>query len=174
MKYWPIIRRDTVRCSLPEAFIAPRTVPTTAQQIPTKAIMTMNQRMLTVCDTDTPQHDLVSDGWTGWTWGSWPLWPPPGNTVCPAAPHSASLFPVLQQRNIFSFDNKQQIRMAWINARVELKKFYNQPGNLDNQGTQACEYWWITVDWAKHKHEHRLAQDPIMPGDPCCADEGSY
>jgi len=56
----PIIRSDTVRCSRPEAFIAPRTVPTTAQQIPTKAIMTMNQRMLTVWLTTTPQQVLVS------------------------------------------------------------------------------------------------------------------
>jgi hypothetical protein len=36
------MRRETVRCSLPEAFMAPRTVPTMAQQIPTKAIITMN------------------------------------------------------------------------------------------------------------------------------------
>ncbi len=38
--------------------MAPRTVPTTAQQMPTKAIMTMNQRIETVCVTITPQHDL--------------------------------------------------------------------------------------------------------------------
>jgi hypothetical protein len=38
----PIMRRETVRCSLPEAFMAPSTVPTMAQQIPTKAIITMN------------------------------------------------------------------------------------------------------------------------------------
>jgi hypothetical protein len=36
------MRRETVRCSLPEAFMAPSTVPTMAQQIPTKAIITMN------------------------------------------------------------------------------------------------------------------------------------
>ena len=58
--YWPIMRSDTVRCSLPEAFIAPRTVPTTAQQMPTNAIMTMNQRMLTVWETEMPQQDLTS------------------------------------------------------------------------------------------------------------------
>ena len=46
--YVPIISKDTVRCSLPDAFIAPRTVPTTEQQIPTKAIMTINQRIETV------------------------------------------------------------------------------------------------------------------------------
>ena len=44
----PIISNETVRCSLPEAFIAPRTVPTTEQHIPTNAIMTMNHRMETV------------------------------------------------------------------------------------------------------------------------------
>ena len=38
--------------------MAPRTVPTTAQQIPTKAIITMNQRIDTVCVTVTPQHDF--------------------------------------------------------------------------------------------------------------------
>lgn len=54
----PIMRRETVRCSLPEAFMAPRTVPTTAQQMPTKAIMTMNQRMETVWDMVTPQQDF--------------------------------------------------------------------------------------------------------------------
>ena len=54
------MRSDTVRCSLPEAFIAPRTVPTTAQQMPTNAIMTMNQRMLTVWETEMPQQDLAS------------------------------------------------------------------------------------------------------------------
>ena len=36
------MRRETVRCSLPEAFMAPSTVPTMAQQIPTKAIITIN------------------------------------------------------------------------------------------------------------------------------------
>ena len=46
--YVPIINKDTVRCSLPDAFIAPKTVPTTEQQIPTKAIMTINQRIETV------------------------------------------------------------------------------------------------------------------------------
>ena len=44
----PIMSRETVRCSRPLAFMAPRTVPTTAQQTPTKAIITMNQRI----DTD--------------------------------------------------------------------------------------------------------------------------
>ena len=52
------MRRETVRCSRPDDLIAPRTVPTTAQQMPTKAIMTMNQRIDTVCVTVTPQHDL--------------------------------------------------------------------------------------------------------------------
>lgn len=52
------MRRETVRCSRPEDLMAPRTVPTTAQQMPTKAIMTMNQRIDTVCVTITPQHDL--------------------------------------------------------------------------------------------------------------------
>ena len=56
----PIINRDTVKCSLPEAFMAPRTVPTTEQQMPTKAIMTMNHRIDTVCVTVTPQHDLFT------------------------------------------------------------------------------------------------------------------
>jgi hypothetical protein len=35
-------------------------VPTIAQQIPTTAITTMNQRMETACVTTTPQHDLGS------------------------------------------------------------------------------------------------------------------
>ena len=48
IKNLPIISNETVRCSLPEAFIAPRTVPTTEQHIPTNAIMTMNHRMETV------------------------------------------------------------------------------------------------------------------------------
>merc|ERR1719150_3522651 len=52
----PIMRRETVRCSLPWAFMAPRTVPTTEQQMPTKAIITMNQRIETVCETARPQH----------------------------------------------------------------------------------------------------------------------
>ena len=46
--YIPIISKDTVKCSRPDAFIAPKTVPTTEQQIPTKAIITMNQRIETV------------------------------------------------------------------------------------------------------------------------------
>ena len=54
------MRSDTVRCSRPEAFMAPRTVPTTAQQMPTNAIITMNQRMLTVWETEMPQQDLTS------------------------------------------------------------------------------------------------------------------
>ena len=54
----PIMSRETVRCSLPDDLMAPRTVPTTAQQMPTRAIMTMNQRIDTVCVTVTPQHDL--------------------------------------------------------------------------------------------------------------------
>lgn len=56
LKDSPIMRRETVRCSLPWAFIAPRTVPTTEQQMPTKAIMTMNQRMETVWETARPQQ----------------------------------------------------------------------------------------------------------------------
>jgi hypothetical protein len=52
----PIMRRETVRCSLPWAFMAPRTVPTTEQQMPTKAIMTMNQRIETVWETARPQQ----------------------------------------------------------------------------------------------------------------------
>ena len=56
--YLPIMSSETVRCSLPEAFIAPRTVPTIEQQMPTKAIMTMNHRIDTVWVTMTPQHDL--------------------------------------------------------------------------------------------------------------------
>ena len=48
IKNLPIISNETVRCSLPEAFIAPRTVPTTEQHIPTNAIITMNHRMETV------------------------------------------------------------------------------------------------------------------------------
>ena len=71
VRYWPIIKRDTVRCSRPEAFMAPRTVPTTAQQIPTNAIITMNHLMLTVWDTEIPQHVFdVSGCWWGW-WGWW-------------------------------------------------------------------------------------------------------
>ena len=54
------MRRETVRCSLPPAFMAPSTVPTTEQQIPTKAIITMNQRMETVWEAARPQHDLDS------------------------------------------------------------------------------------------------------------------
>jgi len=64
-----------VRCSRPEAFMAPRTVPTTAQQIPTKAIMTMNHLMETVWDTETPQQDLASSSvtkvWPGACSCSW-------------------------------------------------------------------------------------------------------
>ena len=65
------MRRDTVRCSRPEAFMAPRTVPTTAQQMPTNAIMTMNQRMLTVWLTLTPQQLFESRGSSagGGGWG---------------------------------------------------------------------------------------------------------
>ena len=44
----PIMSNETVRCSRPDAFMAPKTVPTIEQQIPTKAIMTMNHRMDTV------------------------------------------------------------------------------------------------------------------------------
>jgi hypothetical protein len=40
--------------------MAPSTVPTTAQQTPTTAMMTMNQRMDIACVTTTPQHDLGS------------------------------------------------------------------------------------------------------------------
>ena len=54
----PIMSSETVRCSLPEAFMAPRTVPTIEQQMPTKAIMTMNHRIDTVWVTMTPQHDF--------------------------------------------------------------------------------------------------------------------
>ena len=46
--YIPIISKDTVKCSLPDAFMAPKTVPTTEQQIPTNAIITMNHRIETV------------------------------------------------------------------------------------------------------------------------------
>ncbi len=45
--------------------MAPRTVPTMAQQIPTKAIMTMNQRMLTDWDTIIPQQVLESSSSRG-------------------------------------------------------------------------------------------------------------
>ena len=58
------MRRDTVRCSLPEALRAPRTVPTIEQQIPTKAIITMNHRMETVWVTRTPQQVLDEP----WPW----------------------------------------------------------------------------------------------------------
>ena len=44
----PIMSNETVRCSLPDAFMAPKTVPTIEQQMPTKAIMTMNHRIDTV------------------------------------------------------------------------------------------------------------------------------
>jgi hypothetical protein len=54
------MRSDTVRCSRPLAFMAPRTVPTTAQMIPTTAMRTINQRMETVRVTTTPQQDLGS------------------------------------------------------------------------------------------------------------------
>lgn len=56
MWHLPIMRSETVRCSLPVAFKAPNTVPTMAQQSPTKAIITMNHRMLTVWVTITPQQ----------------------------------------------------------------------------------------------------------------------
>ena len=79
------MRRDTVRCSRPEAFMAPRTVPTTAQQIPTKAIMTMNHLMETVWDTETPQQDLASSSMTK-------VWP----GAC-----SCSWFRDLKMRNLF-------------------------------------------------------------------------
>ncbi len=39
--------RDTVRCSLPDALMAPSTVPARLQQIPAAATATMNQRMET-------------------------------------------------------------------------------------------------------------------------------
>ena len=52
--------RETVRCSLPEAFIAPKTVPTTAQQSPTRRMSRMNHRIDTGWPTRTPQHDLGS------------------------------------------------------------------------------------------------------------------
>ena len=46
--FLPIMSNETVRCSLPDAFMAPKTVPTIEQQMPTKAIMTMNHRIDTV------------------------------------------------------------------------------------------------------------------------------
>lgn len=57
----PIMRSETVRCSRPVALSAPRTVPITEQHNPTNAIMTINQRILTVCVTATPQQCL---GWS--------------------------------------------------------------------------------------------------------------
>ena len=74
------MRRETVRCSLPLALSAPSAVPTMEQQMPTKAIMTMNHRIDTVCVTCTPQQFL--DGrasaaevtamtqWSLWKWCS--------------------------------------------------------------------------------------------------------
>ena len=52
------MRRETVRCSLPLALSAPSAVPTMEQQMPTKAIITMNHRIDTVCVTCTPQQFL--------------------------------------------------------------------------------------------------------------------
>ena len=68
-----------MRCSLPLALSAPSAVPTMEQQMPTKAIITMNHRIDTVCVTCTPQQFL--DGrasaaatamtqWSLWKWCS--------------------------------------------------------------------------------------------------------
>lgn len=62
----PIMSSETVRCSRPDAFMAPKTVPTMEQQMPTKAIMTMNHRIETVCVTVTPQQDLGSSSPKKW------------------------------------------------------------------------------------------------------------
>ena len=72
------MRRETVRCSLPLALSAPSAVPTMEQQIPTKAIMTMNHRIDTVCVTCTPQQFLEGSAsaapantqWSLWKWCS--------------------------------------------------------------------------------------------------------
>ena len=57
---------ETVRCSRPDAFMAPKTVPMMEQQMPTKAIMTMNHRIETVCVTVTTQQDLGSSSPKKW------------------------------------------------------------------------------------------------------------
>ena len=59
-----------MRCSLPEALSAPSTVPTMEQQTPTKAIITMNQRMDTVWVTSTPQQVLeaAEGSCSAWPW----------------------------------------------------------------------------------------------------------
>lgn len=58
----PIISKATVRCSLPEALVAPKTVPTSAEQIPAMKTIPMNHLMDTVLvasgNVSRPQHDL--------------------------------------------------------------------------------------------------------------------
>lgn len=54
--------KATVRCSLPEALVAPKTVPTSAEQIPAMNTIPMNHLMDTVLvasgNVNRPQHDL--------------------------------------------------------------------------------------------------------------------
>lgn len=49
-----------VRCSRPDARMAPSTVPTTAQQTPTKAIRTINHLIDAACVRASPQQDFGS------------------------------------------------------------------------------------------------------------------
>ena len=72
------MRRETVRCSLPLALSAPSAVPTMEQQMPTKAIITMNHRIDTVCVTCMPQQFLdgsasaaAADARTQWSLWKW-------------------------------------------------------------------------------------------------------
>ena len=65
-----------MRCSLPLAFSAPSAVPTMEQQMPTKAIITMNHRIDTVCVTCMPQQFLdgsasAADARTQWSLWKW-------------------------------------------------------------------------------------------------------
>ena len=76
-----------MRCSLPLALSAPSAVPTMEQQMPTKAIITMNQRIDTVCVTSTPQQffdgrtspaaaaaaEAAMTQWSLWNWCSAPI-----------------------------------------------------------------------------------------------------
>lgn len=89
----PIMSRLTVRCSLPEAFMAPRTVPTTAQQTPTKAMSTMNHRTLSACVImfARPQHDLGLVGEPETIVGGGGPIPPPGPPGRPVAPGHTSI-----------------------------------------------------------------------------------
>ncbi len=52
----------SVRCSLPEALTAPRTVPTRLQLTPAKATKTMNQRMETIWVTPQQLLDGPPEG----------------------------------------------------------------------------------------------------------------